>query len=88
MAITRTSLHNGPYLRRIKAAVLRAVRKANKPDAVRGIGTVDVYNSRDHLSLVVVARKGNGFEIFDNEDRDVTGLIKSALVSYHASMRV
>lgn len=87
MSLSATSL-NPNYLARIKAAVLRAVTKAHKPDAPHGVGQVEVYNRRARLSLVVVARKRGGFEIFDQHDRDVTGLIKSAMVTYHAAKGV
>lgn len=83
MAINATSLQSPAYLARIKAAVLRAVRKAHRPGAVRGIGHAEVYNRRDMPSLSIVARQRGGFEIFDHQDRDVTDLIKAALVQFH-----
>lgn len=82
MSLSATSL-SPHYLARIKAAVLRAVAKANRPNAPHGVGQVEVYNRRQRPSLLIVARKRGGFEIFDQRDRDVTGLIKSALVAYH-----
>lgn len=83
MAITRTSLTQPAYLERIKAAVVRAVHKAHKPTTRHGVGQVDVYNRRERLSLIVVAHKGKGFEVFDQLDNDVTDVIKSALHAYH-----
>jgi len=85
MTITRTSLTNPNYLERIKAAVVRAVRKANRPAQPRGIAQEPVYNRRTKPSLMVVARKGGGFEVFDDEDRDVTDIVKAALRDYHAA---
>lgn len=83
MGISRTSLTNQNYLERIKAAVVRAVRKANEPNAVQGLGHAEVYNRREKPSLSIVARKGGGFEVFDDEDNDVTDMVKAALVKYH-----
>lgn len=82
MALSRTSL-NPSYLRRIKAAVLRAVVKSHSPKAVNGIGFADIYNRRGRASLEVVARRGKGFEIFDESDRDVTDMILAALRDLH-----
>lgn len=82
MALSSTSL-NPSYLMRIKAAVLRAVVKSHKPQARRGIGLEPVYNRRGKSSLQVVARRGGGFEIFDETDRDVTDMIVSALRAFH-----
>jgi len=84
MSISRTSLASPSYLMRIKAAILRAVVKANKPGAVNGLGFGDVYNRHGKASLEIVARRGAGFEVFDN-DRDITELVKAALCAHHAA---
>lgn len=83
MSISSTSLTNPQYLGRIKAAVVRAVRKANEPHAVNGLGHAEVYNRREKPSLSIVARKGGGFEVFDDEDNDVTDMVKAALAKHH-----
>lgn len=84
MSLSVTSLASGTYLRRIKAAVLRAVVKSHKPDAIRDLGIVEVYNRRGRPSLMVIARKGAGFEVITEDDRDVTDMVKAQLVKYHA----
>lgn len=78
--------HTG-YLMRIKAAILRAVRKANRPGQPRGLGHETVYNRNAERSLCIVARAGRGFEVFGGRDgdQDVTELVKAALRTYHAS---
>lgn len=86
--ITATALHHPNYLLRIKAAVLRAVRDAHKPHRPRGIGQAEVFNRHNKPSLVVVARRGGGFEVFDDLDNDLTDSVKAALTAYHASLRV
>lgn len=85
--IPRTALSHPSYLLRIKAAVLRAVEKSHSPRAVKGIGFADVYNRHGEASLEIVARRGRGFEVFDEQDNDVTEPVKAALVAYHASQR-
>lgn len=87
MTLTRTSLTNPNYLERVKAAIVRAIRKANKPNQPHGLGHETVYNRHAKPSLVVVGRKGDGFEVFDDEDRDVTDLVKTALRGWHAEQR-
>lgn len=85
--ITRTSLTNPNYLERVKAAVARAVVKAHRPTAQRGMGFELVYNRRDMPSMGVVARRGGGIEFFaDNDlDTDVTAIVLGALRDYHAN---
>lgn len=85
--ITSTALHHPTYLLRIKAAVLRAVRDAHKPHRPRGIGQAEVFNRYDKPSLVIVARRGGGFEVFDDLDNDLTDSVKAALTAYHASQK-
>lgn len=86
--ITSTALHHPAYLLRIKAAVLRAVAKTGKRYSHHGFAQTEVYNRRNKLSLVVVARRGGGFEVFDELDNDLTDSVKAALTAYHASLRV
>lgn len=85
--IPKTALSHPAYLQRVKAAVLRAVEKAHSPRAAHGIGFADVYNRHGKPSLEIVARRGRGFEVFDEQDNDVTGPVKAALKAYHASRR-
>lgn len=85
--IPKTALLHPAYLQRIKAAVLRAVEKAHSPRAVNGLGFADVYNRHGKASLEIVARRGRGFEVFDEQDNDVTESVKAALVAYHTSLR-
>lgn len=85
--ITTTALHHPSYLERIKAAVLRAVRDAHKPNRPRGIGQAEVFNRHHKPSLVIVARRGGSFEVFDDLDNDLTESVKMALTAYHAQQR-
>lgn len=78
--------HTG-YLRRIKAAILRAVAKASKRTTAHGIANAEVYNRRDQLSLFIVARRGGTFAVFDCHDNDVSALVKTALREFHANLR-
>ena len=80
--------HTG-YLLRIKAAVLRAVRKANRPGQPRATATETVYNRRDKPSLLIIARARQGFEVFGGKDQDddVTPLVLDALGKMHARAR-
>lgn len=84
--ITTTALMHPSYLLRIKAAVLRAVRDAHKPHRPRGIGQAEVFNRYNKPSLVIVARVGGGFEVFDDLDNDLTESVKTALKAYHATL--
>jgi hypothetical protein len=83
--ITRTSL-NHAFLLRIKAAVGRALRKANKPDQPRGIGHDEVYSAHGRLSVVVVAWRGGRFEVLagPDMDTDITPLVLAAMRRMHA----
>ena len=85
--ITTTALMHPSYLMRIKAAVLRAVRDAHKPNRPRGIGQAEVFNRHNKPSLVIVARVGGGFEVFDDLDNDLTESVKTVLKAYHAALR-
>lgn len=78
---------NPNYLLRIKAAILRAVLKANRPGQCHGVANETVYNRNDAPSLCVVARVGQGFEIFDGRDSDVTSLVVDALRKMHDRVR-
>lgn len=84
--ITTTALMHPSYLMRIKAAVLRAVRDAHKPNRPRGIGRAEVFNRHNKPSLVIVARVGGGFEVFDDLDNDLTESVKTVLKAYHAAL--
>lgn len=86
--ITTTALQHPAYLMRIKAAVLRAVARTSRRNSHHGFAQAEVYNRRNKLSLVVVARRGRGFEVFDELDNDLTESVKAALTAYHASLRV
>lgn len=81
--INSKSLLNPNYLCRIKAAVARAVVKANRRECLHGIGHAEVYNRNGALSLDVVARRGGSFEVFAR-DRNVTDDVKAALRALHA----
>lgn len=85
--IPKTALHHPSYLLRVKAAVVRAVKKAHSPRAVNGLGFADVYNRHGKASLEIIARRGRSFEVFDEQDNDVTAPVKAALAAYHASQR-
>lgn len=84
--ITSTALQHPTYLLRIKAAVLRAVKDAHKPHRPRGIGQAEVFNRHGKPSLVVVARRGGSFEVFDDMNNDLTASAKAALTAYHAAL--
>lgn len=80
---------NPIYLLRIKAAILRAVLKANRPGQPQGVANEIVYNRNDVPSLCVVARVGQRFEVFGGRygDEDVTGYVVHALRKMHDRVR-
>lgn len=88
--MNRTALLHPSYLARIKAAVLRAVRKAHTTDHPKRMSFVTVYNRRDKPSLLIVGRVGRSVEIFGGPDTDddVTSEVMTALRAYHASLGV
>ncbi|MDX0622860.1 hypothetical protein GOD54_23460 [Sinorhizobium medicae] len=85
--MNRANFTSPSYLRRIKAAVLRAVTKANRKGQPRRMATETVYNRHDKPSLLIIARAGLGFEVFGGHDcdEDVTSLVKEALREMHAT---
>lgn len=88
--MNRCNFTHAGYLARIKAAVLRAVVKANRPGQPRGTAHEIVYNRREKPSLAVIARAGRGFEIFGGHDLDddVTPLVLAALCRFHGTERI
>lgn len=86
--ITATALHHPAYLARIKAAIVRATVRTSRRNSHHGFAQAEVYNRHGKPSLVVVARRGGGFEVFDDLDNDLTDSVKAALTAYHASLRV
>lgn len=82
--ITKTTALTPAYLLRVKAAITRAIVKANRPGQPHAIGHADVHSAQGRPSLQIVARKGGTWEAFDNSDRDVTDLIRQALRDMHA----
>ena len=84
--ITATALHHPSYLLRIKAAVLRAVAKTGKRHSHHGYARAEVFNRHGKPSLVVVARRGEGFKVYDDLDNDLTESVKAALTAYHATL--
>lgn len=88
--MNRCNFTHPGYLARIKAAVLRAVVKANRPQQPRRTAVEVVYNRREKPSLAVIARAGAGFEIFGGHDLDddVTGLVLAALCRFHGTERI
>lgn len=85
--ITKTTALTPAYLRRVKAGIVRAIVKANRPGQAHAIGHADVHSAQGRPSLQIVARKGGTWEAFDNSDRDVTDLIRQALRDMHARQR-
>lgn len=77
-------VHTG-YLLRIKAAILAAVAAA--PDKPEGRAITVVTNRHNQPSLCVIARVGQGFEVFGGYglDDDVTPLVVAALRRHHAA---
>lgn len=88
MALASTSF-TPSYCARIKAAVARAIEKAHKPGARRGMGFELVYNRRNKPSLGIVARRGGQVEFFADSDldTDVTERVLSAMRDYHANLQ-
>lgn len=85
--MNRANFTSVNYLRRIKAAVLRATTKANRPGQPHATARETVYNRHDKPSLCIVARAGRGFEVFGghHRDDDVTPLVVEALREMHAT---
>lgn len=80
-------VHAG-YLARIKAAVLRAVVKANRRNSHYGVGQETVYNRGGKPSLEIIAHRGQGFEVRDQHDNDLTETVKAALCRWHGVERI
>lgn len=84
--MNRCNFTHPGYLGRIKAAVLRAVRKSARHPF--GVGHETVYNRGGKPSLEVIAQRGKGFEVRDQHDNDLTETVKAALCRWHGVERI
>lgn len=80
--LTKTSLKNPSTLKKVKEAILDAVRSASVHPS--GLTVVSVYNSKDKHFLDVVGIKGRSYKVSDSEGTDITPMVNEALRVYHA----
>lgn len=80
--ITKTSLKHPSLLKKVKEAILDAVRRASVHPT--GIVVVDVYNGKGKWTLSVVGVRGRSYRVQDTEGNIVTDIVNEALTEYHA----
>lgn len=79
--ITKTSLKNKIFCKKIKDAIVEAVRGAQ--NAPGGVYLVDIFNVNNDISLTIVGTKGQKFKALDRKAKDVTDIVTQALQDYH-----
>lgn len=80
--ITKTSLKHPSLLKKVKEAILDAVRCASVHPT--GVVVVDVYNGKGNLMLSAVGVRGRSYRVQDTEGNDITNIVNEALKEYHA----
>lgn len=80
--LTKTTLKHPALLKKVKEAILDAVRRASVHPT--GIVVVDVYNRKDQVLLSAVGIRGRSYRVTDYDGNDVTSLVNDALKDYHS----
>lgn len=80
--ITKTSLKHPSLLKKVKEAILDAVRRASVHPT--GFTVVDVYNGKGIWTLSVVGVRGRSYRVQDTAGNNITDMVNEALKEYHA----